>query len=149
MKRKKTPTESEIAESEKRKKQRQISVDSAERRQRRIRRLIDLGFSAEFAANNHSTDAAYALLYLESRGLVQKEDAKELYSAIESNRQTGGKLYPAWLRDEVGDSDFIHRVVAAYRRHAYTDYEEILAENRRLGLCGEDAREIAREQIRQ
>jgi len=122
MKRKKTPTESEIAESEKRKKQRQISVDSAERRQRRIRRLIDLGFSAEFAANNHSTDAAYALLYLESRGLVQKEDAKELYSAIESNRQTGGKLYPAWLRDEVGDSDFIHRVVAAYRRHAYTDY---------------------------
>jgi len=147
--RKKAPTEAEVAESEKRKKQRKTS---AERRQRRIRRLIDLGFSAEFAAGNHSTDAAYALLYLEGKGLVRVgAEAREVYAAIEANRQTGGKLYPAWLRDEVGDSDFIHRVLAAYRRHAYTDYDDILIFWRKtaLGLCGEDAREMAREQIRQ
>ena len=142
--RKKAPTEAEIATSEERKKQHQTA---AEKKQRRIRRLIEIGFSAEFSEKNHSTDAAYAILYLDSRGLIQ--DAKELYAAIEANRQTKGTLYPAWLRDEVGDSDYVHRVVAAYRRHAYTDYDDILAENRRLGLCGEDAREMAREQIRQ
>jgi len=141
--RKKAPTEAEIATSEERKKQHQTA---AEKKQRRIRRLIEIGFSAEFSEKNHSTDAAYAILYLDSRGLIQ--DAKELYAAIEANRQTKGTLYPAWLRDEVGDSDFSHRVLAAYRRHAYTDYDDILAENRRLGLRGEDAREMAREQIR-
>jgi len=131
-------------------KRREKRQQQAAEKQRRIAELKQLGFSDEFAYKNHSTDAAFAVLYLKSNDAIPDGvDPLELYHAINSNRETHGTLYPAWLRDEVGDSDFIHRVVAAYRRHAYTDYDDILIFWRKtaLGLCGEDAREMAREQI--
>lgn len=142
-----SPTEVEIAKRER------LNAAKDERQKQQFERknfLCEIGFSDEFAEQNHSTKAAIALHYLaNSLDPIGDNTAwRELYSAIEANIANQGKAYRAWTRDELSDYDFVNCVRISYRRHAETDYDDLLREFRQMGFQPDEAREIARSEMR-
>jgi len=112
------------------------------------RRLADIGCSPKWLDALMSGPAG-RLLREHRREFYDGNENWDAYDALTYAIKNNSSAWKAWQRDDICDfGELVSLCVGAHWRHTETDYDEIVTNLRSQGWSREEAREMAREEIR-